>query len=80
MRSTCLPKGQEQLRPDLPDSVLRWNRCVRLLHAHPLLKEAQYAPWEDMRFIGDSKRVASLRNEMKRVTLLVWVIPSNANR
>jgi tetratricopeptide (TPR) repeat protein len=31
----------EQLGPkDLPDPVLRWNRCVRVLEAHPELAKA----------------------------------------
>jgi tetratricopeptide (TPR) repeat protein len=28
----------EQMRPDSPDPVLRWNRCVRLLTTHPSLR------------------------------------------
>jgi hypothetical protein len=30
----------EGMRPDSPDPVLRWNRCVRLLSNHPSLREA----------------------------------------
>jgi tetratricopeptide (TPR) repeat protein len=41
------------MRPDLPDAVLRWNRCVRLLGAHPALKAALGAPREDQVQLGD---------------------------
>jgi tetratricopeptide (TPR) repeat protein len=34
----------ETLRPDLPDPVLRWNRCVRLLSTNATLREAMRAP------------------------------------
>jgi tetratricopeptide (TPR) repeat protein len=34
----------ERLRPDLPDPLLRWNRCARLVAAHPTLAEAMRAP------------------------------------
>jgi len=34
----------EALRPDLPDPLLRWNRCVRLLSTNALLREAMRAP------------------------------------
>jgi tetratricopeptide (TPR) repeat protein len=37
------PKGND-------DSILRWNRCVRLLHAHPATEAA-----EEVIDIGDSK-------------------------
>jgi tetratricopeptide (TPR) repeat protein len=43
----------ERLRPDLPDPVLRWNRCVRLLSTHPSLVVAQSAPREDEVHLGD---------------------------
>ncbi len=43
----------EQLRPDLPDPVLRWNRCVRLLSTHPSLRAAIVAPREDEVHLGD---------------------------
>jgi tetratricopeptide (TPR) repeat protein len=34
----------EALRPDLPDPLLRWNRCVRLLSKSAALREAMRAP------------------------------------
>jgi tetratricopeptide (TPR) repeat protein len=41
------------LRPESPDPILRWNRCVRLLTSHPLLKAALAQPREhDVQF-GD---------------------------
>jgi tetratricopeptide (TPR) repeat protein len=43
----------EALRPDLPDPVLRWNRCVRLLSGHPALAAALRAPREDQVHLGD---------------------------
>jgi tetratricopeptide (TPR) repeat protein len=43
----------ETMRPELPDPVLRWNRCVRLLQAHPSLRAAQRAPREDDVLLGD---------------------------
>jgi tetratricopeptide (TPR) repeat protein len=43
----------EPMRPDLPDSVLRWNRCVRLLSTHPSLRAALKAPREDDVHLGD---------------------------
>ena len=43
----------EEMRPDLPDPVLRWNRCVRLLSSHPSLKAAIVAPREDEVHLGD---------------------------
>lgn len=43
----------EQMRPDLPDPVLRWNRCVRLLQTHPALRAALHAPREDQVHLGD---------------------------
>ncbi len=43
----------ERIRPDLPDPILRWNRCVRLLSSHPSLRAAINEPREhDVRF-GD---------------------------
>jgi tetratricopeptide (TPR) repeat protein len=43
----------ERMRPDLPDPILRWNRCVRLLSSHPSLRAAIHEPREhDVRF-GD---------------------------
>jgi hypothetical protein len=41
------------LKPDLPDPILRWNRCVRLLNGHPLLREAAQAPREQHARLGD---------------------------
>ena len=41
------------MRPELPDAVLRWNRCVRLLTGHPALKAAMHAPREDQVRLGD---------------------------
>jgi tetratricopeptide (TPR) repeat protein len=43
----------EAMRPDSPDPVLRWNRCVRLLSNHPSLRAAVRAPREETRFVGD---------------------------
>jgi tetratricopeptide (TPR) repeat protein len=43
----------EALRPESPDPVLRWNRCVRLLTEHPALKAAMKAPREDQVHLGD---------------------------
>jgi len=43
----------EAMRPDLPDPVLRWNRCVRLLASHPSLRIAMHAPREDEVHLGD---------------------------
>jgi tetratricopeptide (TPR) repeat protein len=43
----------QALRPDLPDPILRWNRCVRLLSSDPALRAAIEEPREhDVRF-GD---------------------------
>jgi tetratricopeptide (TPR) repeat protein len=41
------------LRPDSPDPILRWNRCVRLLTGHPALQAALRAPREDQIHLGD---------------------------
>ena len=43
----------EGMRPDSPDPVLRWNRCVRLLSNHPSLAAALHAPREDVVHLGD---------------------------
>jgi tetratricopeptide (TPR) repeat protein len=43
----------ESLRPDSPDPVLRWNRCVRLLETHPLLKAAIQTPRQGEVLLGD---------------------------
>jgi tetratricopeptide (TPR) repeat protein len=43
----------ERLRPSLPDPVLRWNRCVRLLTTHSALKAALIAPREPEVQLGD---------------------------
>jgi tetratricopeptide (TPR) repeat protein len=43
----------EQLRPDLPDPILRWNRCVRLLSSHPSLRAALGAPRDADVPLGD---------------------------
>jgi tetratricopeptide (TPR) repeat protein len=43
----------EAARPDSPDPILRWNRCVRLLSGDPALRAALREPREhDVRF-GD---------------------------
>jgi len=34
----------EGLRPDLPDPLLRWNRCIRLVSTNARLREAMHAP------------------------------------
>jgi tetratricopeptide (TPR) repeat protein len=41
------------MRPDVPDPILRWNRCVRLLSTHPSLRAAMSAPREDDVHFGD---------------------------
>jgi len=41
------------MRPDAPDPVLRWNRCVRLLASHPSLRAAIHSPREDQVHLGD---------------------------
>jgi tetratricopeptide (TPR) repeat protein len=43
----------ERMRPELPDPILRWNRCVRLLKSHPALRAAIVAPREDEVHLGD---------------------------
>jgi tetratricopeptide (TPR) repeat protein len=39
--------------PGNPDSILRFNRCVRLLQSHRLLKEAFEAPHSRVPHLGD---------------------------
>jgi tetratricopeptide (TPR) repeat protein len=39
--------------PGDPDPILRFNRCVRLLQSHPLLKEAFDAPHSRVPHLGD---------------------------
>ncbi|HXN31021.1 MAG TPA: hypothetical protein VN894_04130 [Polyangiaceae bacterium] len=41
------------MRPDSPDPILRWNRCVRLLSSHPLLRAAIHEPREHEVRFGD---------------------------
>jgi tetratricopeptide (TPR) repeat protein len=43
----------EAMRPELPDPILRWNRCVRLLTSHPALAAAIRSPREDQVHLGD---------------------------
>ncbi len=43
----------EEMRPQLPDPVLRWNRCVRLLETHPSLRAALSAPPGAEVLLGD---------------------------
>ena len=43
----------ETLRPDLPDPLLRWNRCVRMLTTQPSLRAALLAPPEAHVHLGD---------------------------
>ena len=43
----------QSLRPELPDAVLRWNRCVRLLQGHAGLQAALDAPRDDQVQLGD---------------------------
>lgn len=43
----------ESIRPDSPDPIVRWNRCVRLLSEHPALVAAMKAPREDQVHLGD---------------------------
>ncbi len=49
----ALFQAAEAMRPDSPDPVLRWNRCVRLLSSHPSLRAAIHAPREDEVHLGD---------------------------
>ena len=41
------------LKPDSPDPILRWNRCVRLLNGHPSLRAAIHAPRDSDVRLGD---------------------------
>jgi tetratricopeptide (TPR) repeat protein len=43
----------ERLRPDSPDPILRWNRCVRLLSSHPSLRAAIEQPRDPGVRFGD---------------------------
>jgi tetratricopeptide (TPR) repeat protein len=43
----------EQMRPDSPDPILRWNRCVRLILGHPRLRAAADEPGEHIVRFGD---------------------------
>ena len=46
--------GAEKIRPvGNDDSILRWNRCVRLLSTHPSLRAAIHAPRESDVTLGD---------------------------
>jgi tetratricopeptide (TPR) repeat protein len=46
-------KSAEKLRSDLPDPLLRWNRCIRLISAHAALRLAMRAPRESDAPLGD---------------------------
>jgi len=41
------------MKPLVPDAVLRWNRCVRLLEGHEALRSASIAPREQQVHLGD---------------------------
>ena len=44
----------ERIGPkDVPDPVLRWNRCVRVLKSHPELLRASQAPHSKTPLLGD---------------------------
>jgi len=43
----------EQMQPDSPEPILRWNRCVRLLADHPLLRKAESESREHVVRFGD---------------------------
>jgi tetratricopeptide (TPR) repeat protein len=43
----------ERMRPDSPDPVLRWNRCIRLLRNHPALRAAMRVSREAAGHLGD---------------------------
>jgi tetratricopeptide (TPR) repeat protein len=43
----------QAMHPELPDAVLRWNRCVRLLTENPSLRAALHEPREDQVQLGD---------------------------
>jgi tetratricopeptide (TPR) repeat protein len=49
----ALFESAERMRPDLPDAVLRWNRCVRFMNEHPALRAAAKAPPEEQVRFGD---------------------------
>ncbi len=42
-----------RMKPDSPDPVLRWNRCVRLLSSHPALRAAVEQPRDHEVRFGD---------------------------
>ena len=46
-------EAAEKMRPDLPDPVLRWNRCIRLLRSHPALRTAMRVSREAAGHLGD---------------------------
>lgn len=46
-------KAEKLAPPQAPDPILRWNRCVRLLHSHPLLQDAFDAPHSRQPHLGD---------------------------
>lgn len=48
----CFEQAQG-MRPELPDAVLRWNRCVRLVQQHPELQAALRSPPEGRVELGD---------------------------
>lgn len=41
------------IRPIVPDAILRWNRCVRLLEGHEALRAALGAPRDHHLQLGD---------------------------
>jgi tetratricopeptide (TPR) repeat protein len=43
----------ERLRPDSPDPVLRWNRCVRMLTHNSRLREATHGALDKPVVLGD---------------------------
>jgi tetratricopeptide (TPR) repeat protein len=52
-RALTVFEQAEQLRPDSPEPILRWNRCVRLLSNHPLLRATAEDPGEHVLRFGD---------------------------
>jgi hypothetical protein len=52
-RALALFEAAEHMRPESPDPVLRWNRCVRLLSTHASLREALRRPRENEVRFGD---------------------------
>jgi tetratricopeptide (TPR) repeat protein len=52
-RALDLYESAERLRPELPDPLLRWNRCVRLVSTHACLREAMRAPRKSDAPFGD---------------------------